>query len=185
MQYDWFIMSHFMSHIYYSESDLSESYPKTYFFKYYSKKKSSDIFSMTFLEWIVFYLVPAFSSVKRDRIDRTCRHLVDMLPSHGEDQFQLVDLDILGFWSRDILFSEEIIFLIKDIHTGENSPWWVLTQNFWRITKMTVNFLSERQFFQNDRCTAKITVNLLTKTTVSSPPKWPLFIEFSGHFGLK
>ena len=33
-----------MSHIYYSESDLSESYPKTYFFKYYSKKKSYDIF---------------------------------------------------------------------------------------------------------------------------------------------
>ena len=47
VQYDWFIMSHSMSHIYYSEWFIKWVLPKTYFFKYYSKTKKT-IKNMTF-----------------------------------------------------------------------------------------------------------------------------------------
>ena len=42
VQYDWFILSHSMSHIYYSEWFIKWVLPKTYFFKYYSKTKKNN-----------------------------------------------------------------------------------------------------------------------------------------------
>ena len=98
-----------------------------------------------------------------------------------------------SFWLVTVILVEISVILVI-----QRSFWWWTNGHFgykfndgdyqndryfpkWPLfgTKMTVIF------YQNDRCMAKMTVIFMTKMTVSSSPKWPLYDQNDRYFGPK